>query len=97
MESFKGKFLMRRAKNGPIIVCGVATMPEGEVEKICDADEMWVMECLVSDVIKFKPHPGSTGNYSPEDFLVNHNAIMHPMSWVREGYTPEQMREKYGR
>lgn len=97
MDSFKGKFLMRRASNGQVIICGVAMMPEGEAEKISDADEMWVMECAVTDVIKFKPYPGATGNYSPEDFLENREAIMHPMQWIREGYTPEQMRKKYGR
>lgn len=76
MDTFVGKFLIRRVKqnNGvdAFVICGSAIPDNFQVTDIKDNDEMWVARLGILDINKYEQaSAGSTGFHgSPEDFLA---------------------------
>lgn len=73
LERFKGKILIRRAKNGSseksvLILCGIV-FPEAPIEQYSETDEMWVCELAVLQALKFDTPSNISPAGSLEDFL----------------------------
>lgn len=81
MERLKGKCLVRKSRTTdgkPCLILAGAFFPSEPLDSFSDRDEMWAVELLVADVIKFvgrgNGYPGG-----PEDFLAG--VKQHPANW----------------
>ena len=74
METFVGKFLIRRSKTKDgkevFVVCGAA-LPDFPISEISDRDEVWCARLMAVDIQKYvRKCPESNGyRGSPEDWL----------------------------
>ena len=75
MKTFRGKYLIRKAKTSdgtPVVVlCGIfVPLEDIDWEKLQDSDEMWVSDLIVGEGgLRFTEPINKTGAPSPEDFL----------------------------
>ena len=86
MEGLKGKCLVRKARgtDGKMYVIIAGTfIPSEPLETFSDRDEMWAVEFLVADVIKFEGHADTNGfPGGPEEFLEGKHH--DPRYWARK-------------
>ena len=81
METFLGKFLVRRAKTTDgkevFILCGSA-LPDFPIEDISNRDEVWCARLMAGDIQKYvRKCPESNGYpHSPEDWLSHPDSLI---------------------
>ncbi len=81
MELFKGKALVRKSGKY-LIICGIF-IPSEDMNTYSDNDEMWGVELLNMQSIKYKLKD-SNKVFSPEDFLENTGDIQNKNNWEKK-------------
>lgn len=85
MESFKGKFLVRKSRladgKSCLILCG-SFFPLASLDNFDDRDEMWVGNLYIDPYKKFINY--TNHNFSPEDFLENNREGCQELHWWQE-------------
>lgn len=91
METFVGKFLVRKSTNTAgqtvLVLTGGAIPDNFKLSEVSDQDEIWVARLGLVEVNKYVPkNKGSTGfNGSPEDFLARNPAHTGEFSeWTKK-------------
>lgn len=80
-DTIRGKCLVRK-KGNVFILCGVFQASKELLNSINDSDEMWAVEFVETQSIKFENLKNH--QFSPEDFLENVNNIQSPQMWSKK-------------
>lgn len=90
MDTFVGKFLVRRAKNDNgqevLILSGMAIPDTFPIDSINNNDEIWGARLAIIDVVKYvRSDPKSVGfNGSPDDFITQSPNVRDTSEWKQK-------------